>query len=108
MEKFMDWRTAVGADPERFYKTTLFHSDALLLGLNCLDPSQIQKVHVHEGQDKFYFVLEGIGDFVVGGQTRRAGPGTVVWAPADEPHGVTNRGDERLTMLVGIAPAPTS
>ena len=34
-----------------------------------------------------------------------AGPGTVVWAPADVPHGVAEA-LERTVMLVGIAPPP--
>jgi mannose-6-phosphate isomerase-like protein (cupin superfamily) len=32
--------------------------------------------------------------------------GEVVWAPAGQSHGVENQGDGRLTLLVGIAPAP--
>jgi mannose-6-phosphate isomerase-like protein (cupin superfamily) len=106
MEPFVDWRDAAGSDPDRFFKTTLFRSDRLLLGLNCLEPGQVQPVHTHEDQDKFYHVLEGEADVVVGGQTRRCGVGITVWAPTGEPHGVSNRGEERLTLLVGIAPAP--
>jgi mannose-6-phosphate isomerase-like protein (cupin superfamily) len=30
----------------------------------------------------------------------------IVLAPADVPHGVTNEGNERLALLVGIAPPP--
>ena len=38
----------VGTKAEKFYKTTLFRSDKLLLGLNCLEPGQTQKPHDHE------------------------------------------------------------
>lgn len=106
MENFIDWREAAGSDPDKVFKATLFKGDHLLLGLNCLDPGQVQKVHIHEDQDKFYFVVEGVGEFVVGGRTRRAGPGAAVWAPAGEPHGVANHGDVQLTLLVGMAPPP--
>lgn len=106
MEMSIDWRTAAGADADKVFKATLFQGDRLMLGLNCLEPGQVQNVHTHEDQDKFYFVVEGVGDFVVGGRTRRVGPGTAVWARAGEPHGVANRGDERLSLLVGIAPPP--
>ena len=41
----------------------------------------------------------------VGAETRIAGPGTVVWAPADLPHGV-DEALERTVLLVGIAPPP--
>ncbi len=44
----------------------------------------------------------------VGDETRRAGQGMVVWAPAGVTHGVTNTGSERLVLLVGIAPFPQS
>jgi gentisate 1,2-dioxygenase len=56
----------VGSNEEKFYKTTLFRSDALLLGLNCLEPGQIQQPHDHADQDKFYFVVEGEGQFLIG------------------------------------------
>lgn len=87
-------------------KATLFASPRLLLGLNGLDPGVEQAVHRHGGQDKFYLVLEGSGLFTVGEDVRDAGPGHVVWAPAGVDHGVRNRGEERLVLLVGMAPAP--
>ena len=106
MTEFADYRDHTGSRPEKFYKSTLFQSSRLLLGLNCLDPGQSQSVHTHADQDKFYFVVEGEGEFVVGGEARKAGPGLTVWAPAGVEHGVTNNGPERLILLVGIAPAP--
>ena len=96
----------VGAKAEKFYKTTLFRSDTLLLGLNCLEPGQVQKAHDHADQDKFYYVVAGNGRFQLGEEQITAGTGAVVWAPAGVVHGVTNDGDDRLTLLVGIAPAP--
>jgi quercetin dioxygenase-like cupin family protein len=41
----------------------------------------------------------------VGGETREVGQGTVVWAPADLPHGVAEA-LERTVMLVAMAPPP--
>lgn len=95
-----------GSRPEKFYKTTLFRSDALLLGLNCLEPGQTQQPHEHDDQDKFYYVVAGRGRFWLGDEQVTAGAGEVVWAPAGLTHGVTNEDDQRLTLLVGIAPAP--
>lgn len=95
-----------GVRAEKFYKTTLFRSDALLLGLNCLEPGQVQQPHVHDDQDKFYYVVAGNGRFWVGDTQVTAGEGEVVWAPAGLNHGVANEGNGRLTLLVGIAPAP--
>ena len=98
----------VGANPDKQFKATLFQSTRLMLGLNCLEPGQAQHAHTHDGQDKFYFVVEGTGAFVVGDETRQAGEGMIIWAPAGVTHGVTNTGDRRLVLLVGIAPAPST
>ena len=102
----VDYREQTGSKPEKFYKTTLFQGDYLMLGLNCLEPGQVQKVHEHADQEKFYYVIEGVGHFTVGETVTEAGPGLVVWAEAGRPHGVENRGAGRLTLLVGIAPPP--
>lgn len=106
MSNFADYHDHVGTNPEKYYKTTLFRSDRLLVGLNCLEPGQTQQVHSHGDQDKFYFVLEGEGEFIVGDVVQTAGMGEVVWAPAGIEHGVTNVGDRRLVIFLGIAPAP--
>lgn len=105
-ENITHYHDHTGSRPDKFYKTTLFQSEHLLLGLNCLEPGQVQPVHDHTGQDKFYYVIEGEGLFTVGSNTTRAGSGSVVWAPAGVPHGVENKGTARLTLLVGIAPSP--
>jgi quercetin dioxygenase-like cupin family protein len=106
MSNFVDYRERIGSNPDRQFKTTLFESGRLMLGLNCLEPGQSQHVHTHADQDKFYFVAEGTGEFVVGDEKRRAGQGMVVWAPAGVTHGVTHAGTERLVLVVGIAPFP--
>ena len=102
----IDYRDHTGSSAEKFFKSTLFQSSRLLLGLNCLEPSQTQATHTHADQYKFYFVVEGQGEFVVTDMTHQAGPGMAIWAPAGVLHGVTNSGDTRLVLLVGIAPAP--
>ena len=104
MSNFTDYRERVGSNPDKQFKATLFQSGRLMLGLNCLEPGQSQHAHTHGDPDKFYFVAEGAGEFVVGDETRRAGQGMVIWAPAGVTHGVTNTGTERLVLLVGIAP----
>lgn len=107
MSNFIDYRDHVGSRQEKFYKTGLFESSRLMLGLNCLEPGQSHRVHSHAGQDKFYLILEGSGSFTVGEESRGCSPGTVVWAPAAVPHGVANDGEERLVVLMGMAPPPT-
>jgi mannose-6-phosphate isomerase-like protein (cupin superfamily) len=89
-------------------KADVATGDTLFLGLNVLQPGEIQALHTHQGQDKAYVVLRGEGDFTVEDETRRCGAGTTVWAPSMEVHGVSNPGPEPLVMLVVMAPPPPS
>jgi len=107
MAEAIDYRKLTGSNPEKMYKSTLFESQRLLLGLNCLDPGQADRAHTHDGQDKFYFVIEGEGQFTIGDQILTAGPGHTVLAPAGIPHGVENAGSERLVVLMGLTPWQT-
>lgn len=90
---------------EKAAKVEAFIGQHLFVGLNCFEPGQSQKSHIHPGSDKFYLVLSGKASMIVGDQTREVEAGTVVWAPADVPHGVA-KARERTVMLVAIAPPP--
>jgi mannose-6-phosphate isomerase-like protein (cupin superfamily) len=92
---------------ERFYKGTIFASDHMLVGIDCLNVQQKQEPHHHTGHDKMYFVHAGIGEFLVGNEQVIARVGDVVWAPADTVHAVTNIGTEPLIMLIVMAPFPS-
>lgn len=104
MNSFFDWRAYAGSQTEKFFKTTLWQGEHLMLGLNCLEPQQVQNVHAHQGADKFYFVLEGSGQFTVGDKEQEASAGSIVVAPAGVSHGVKNNGTQTLSLLVAIAP----
>ena len=106
MSNYADYRDHIGSREGKHYKATMFQGGQLMVGLNCLEPGQTQPVHDHSDADKVYIVMEGRGWFTVGEETRAAGPGEVVFAPAGEPHGVENRSEERLVMIVNIAPPP--
>lgn len=43
-------------------------------------------LHVHEGEDELFFVLEGEHVFQVGDEEFRVGPGGLVFAPRGVPH----------------------
>jgi quercetin dioxygenase-like cupin family protein len=104
MDNFIAWREHTGSQPDKFYKTTLWQGEHVMVGMNCLEPGQTQKTHAHDGADKFYFVLEGEGNFTVGDEEKVAPAGSLVIAPAGIPHGVSNQSDRRLSLLVAIAP----
>ncbi len=92
-------------NPEKATKADLFTGAQLFVGLNAFQPGQSQRTHVHAGADKVYFVVSGRARMTVGEETHEAGPGAVVWAPADVPHGV-DEALEHTVMLVAIAPPP--
>lgn len=104
-EFFRSIEMAATFSTEKAAKADLFVGRQLFVGLNCFEPGQSQKVHLHAGADKFYLVVTGKARMTVGEETREVGPGTVVWAPADLPHGVA-QALERTVMLVAIAPPP--
>ena len=106
MNYLLNWQEHIGSHAEKFYKTTLWQSEHMMVGLNCLEPGQTQNIHAHDGAEKFYFVLEGSGKFTVGDEEKEADTGSLVRAPAGIPHGVTNNGSGRLSLLVVIAPPP--
>ena len=93
-------------DAAKAAKADLARGAQLFVGLNCFEPGQSQHRHAHAGADKFYFLVTGKARMTVGDETRIAEAGTVVWAPADVPHGV-DEALERTVMLVAIAPPPT-
>jgi quercetin dioxygenase-like cupin family protein len=101
--KSLDALAAFSSD--RATKADVLRGQHLFVGLNCFEPGQSQKTHVHTGSDKFYVVLSGKARMIVGDEIREAGAGTVVWAPADLPHGVVEA-LEQTVMLVAMAPPP--
>jgi quercetin dioxygenase-like cupin family protein len=103
MNYFLNWQQHVGRQTEKFYKTTLWSGEHVMVGLNCLEPGQTQKTHAHDAADKFFFVLEGSGEFTVGDEERVAETGSLVVAPAGIPLGVTNNRSGRFSLLVAIA-----
>jgi quercetin dioxygenase-like cupin family protein len=86
-------------------KADLVRGHHLFVGLNCFEPGQSQPVHDHSGTDKFYLVISGKARMIIGEHVAIAEAGTLVWAPADVPHGVAEA-LERTVMLVGMAPPP--
>jgi len=104
-EHFREIETAATFRADAAAKADLFRGESLFIGLNCFEAGQSQRVHTHAGADKFYLVVSGRARMTVGGETREVGPGTVVWAPADVPHGVSEA-LEPTVLLVGIAPPP--
>lgn len=92
--------------PGKMGKSTIFQSSRLLVGLNCFEAGQRHALHAHEGMDKVYQVLEGRGRFLLSDREVEMEAGMMLVAPEGVPHGIHNTGDDRLLVLVILAPAP--
>ena len=95
-------------DGAKMQKINLFETERFFLDVYCLEPGQSQKAHAHEGSDKVYAVLEGTVVAQVAGEERELRPGEAVLVPAGEEHGVVNRSDKRVALLVFMAPHPSA
>jgi quercetin dioxygenase-like cupin family protein len=95
-------------NPEKMKKNNIFQTARFFCDIYCFEPGQEQKGHIHGEQDKVYLVLEGQGMFQVGSEKQVLGPGQGTMAPAGEEHGVKNHTDQRLKVLVYVAPNPSA
>jgi len=60
--------------------------------------------HTHKGAEGFY-VLEGSIEFIVGGESRRGGPGFWALVPSGVSHTFGNAGDAPARLLIIHSPA---
>ena len=93
-------------NPHKMNKVNLFETDRMFCDLYCFEAGQQQKVHAHAGSDKVYFVLEGCGTIHIGDESKELEAGSAVIAASGVEHGVTNTSNDRLVVLVYMAPKP--
>lgn len=104
--KVVNVRDSIKFNAEKLSKVSLFDTDKFFCDVYCFEPGQNQKVHTHEGSDKIYYVLEGKGQVTVGKTVKELKAGEITLAPSGEDHGVANKTQERLVILVFMAPKP--
>ena len=97
---------AIEFNLEKLKKTSLFDTDNFFCDIYCFEPGQSQKVHSHGESDKVYYIIKGKGMVTVGSEERELGPDEITIAPAGEDHGVINHTQDKLVMLVFMAPKP--
>ena len=103
---FLNVQDQLRFSPEKMHKVNLFETADLFCDVYGLEPGQGQKPHTHSDATKFYYVLQGQGEFRVGDVTRTLSAGELAYAEPGEVHGVTNTSDERLVLLVAMGPNP--
>jgi mannose-6-phosphate isomerase-like protein (cupin superfamily) len=106
MSAFVDVKDRLAFAPDKMRKNNLFDSERMFCDVYCFEPGQAQSAHAHAGSDKIYSVIEGAADIQIGAETRRVEAGGAAYAAPGEPHGVSNPGPGRLSVLVFMAPKP--
>lgn len=91
---------------EKMGKVNLAGGEHLYTGLNCFEPGQEHKAHIHGDQDKLYVVLAGTGEATVGEEQSVVTTGDVILAKAGVMHSMRNPGPERLVVLIVFGPPP--
>ena len=91
---------------EKMRKLNVFETPNLFCDVYCVAPGQTQKLHTHSDADKIYYVLEGEVIVLVGNEQQSCPAGQIILAPAGEPHGLQNNGQENVMVLVIMAPNP--
>ncbi len=90
-------QTAVGY---QYWFADKAFADGKTLKLSVVKPhSATHDPHEHE-EDEFFFVLEGIAEFHLDGETKTGGPMTSFYCPSGVSHGIRNVGDTELKYLV--------
>ena len=97
---------AIEFNPEKMKKVSLFDTDHFFCDIYCLEPGQSQKVHSHDGSDKVYYVMEGQGKVTVGSEEKVLTQNEITMAPLGQDHGVLNHSNDKLVLLVFMAPKP--
>ncbi len=103
---YINTATNIRFNAAKLCKVNLFETPQMFCDIYCLEPGQLQKVHSHADATKFYYVIDGTATITIGSQSRDVGPGTLAWAAPGEPHGVINRSNERVVLLVAMGPNP--
>jgi quercetin dioxygenase-like cupin family protein len=106
MSAFVDVKDRLAFSTEKMRKNNLFDSERMFCDVYCFEAGQTQTAHAHAGSDKIYYVIEGTAEIQVGGETRRMEAGGAAHAAPGEPHGISNPGPGRLSVLVFMAPKP--
>jgi quercetin dioxygenase-like cupin family protein len=106
MEKFKKIADALQFSPDKMKKNGIFETERFFCDLYCFEPGQMQAPHAHDGSDKIYYVVQGKGSFQIGEEEKELGDGELAIAPSGQKHGVTNRSNDRLVVLVYMAPKP--
>ena len=97
----------VAFDSEKRCKTEIYRTAGLLVGVDGFEPGQAHRAHVHDRQEKVWWVLEGKGTVELSGVKQPIAAGELVVIPAGVEHGIEANLGERMVVAVILAPGPS-
>ena len=93
-------------DPKGILRKGPINPEKLNINSYFMLPRQLLRLHKHPGSDEVFFVVEGEGQFTVGNNKTMVKAGSVVYGPADVPHGIVNSGKENMVVVSVQGPKP--
>jgi mannose-6-phosphate isomerase-like protein (cupin superfamily) len=60
--------------------------------------------HYHPQTEEIYYILDGVGQMTIGGETREVGPSDAIAIPPGAVHTIHNHGSQTLRFLCCCAP----
>ncbi|MGE5372977.1 MAG: cupin domain-containing protein [Solirubrobacterales bacterium] len=60
--------------------------------------------HIHDNASEFYYVVSGVGEFLIDGEWRPVKSGDAMKAPIGSEHGLKNAGDQELIVFSTFSP----
>lgn len=93
-------------DKNDLLKKVPLTTDKFVFNTYFLEPRQLLKLHKHPTTDELFYIIEGRGQFTVGNNQIMVDSGSVIYGPADVPHGLVNSGDKEIVMISVQSPKP--
>ena len=81
-------------------------TDKFVFNTYFLEPKQVLELHKHPATDELFYIVEGHGQFTVGNDQIVVDNGSVIYGPANVPHGLVNSGKDQIVMISVQSPKP--
>jgi quercetin dioxygenase-like cupin family protein len=91
---------------EKFLKKVPLETDKIVFNTFYFKPRQILPFHKHPATDELFYIVEGVGEFTVGGEQVIIGSTSSVYGPAGVFHGFVNSGDKDMVVISVQGPKP--
>ena len=93
------------AEKSADFRRVLWTGEHTQLVIMTIPPKGEIGVETHDENDQILSFVSGLGKAVVGGKTKKVGPGDVVVVPAGKEHNFLNTGPNPLVLYTVYGPA---